>query len=333
MREFPTAADDNDDENTNAVSKNGRRRSSRPRNRSSRSRQLSTGSLTFAVPTNTQARKHTKERHGTDSWQHKVLQWLHAPQVEYGLMGLLLMDVLILFIELFLLALFPACDIVERDAISCCASSGEENFRFLAEDSSHDFCPAGSQATFDYPAGCDSHKWHRVHTAEQALFIITAIILSLFFVELNITMIALTPSIFFRQFFFLADYIIISIGLALEILLHFMSSAASQSLAGLLVTVRLWRFLRISHGLIEVTHEVAEKEFEELLTYTEELEAVLQKNHIIVSQSKSIRKIKHERKGDVLTDIAKHHRSKHTYVKYLDERYDDEHEDIPESER
>ncbi|GAX29609.1 hypothetical protein FisN_2Hh168 [Fistulifera solaris] len=306
-------AADNDPERQNTDHQDKRRRIGSP---TLNSRRLSGKSITFSFPTNGQAQGHAEEHHGKDSWQHKVLVWLHSSKVEYTLMGLLLLDVLILFVELFLLALFPACDLVERDAISCCPSSGEEHYRFLAEESHH-YCPVGLEASMEYPAGCDDHKWSSVHMAEQALFILTAVILSIFFVELNITMIALTPSVFFRQFFFLADYIIISFGLALEVLLHFTSSATSQSLVGLLVTVRLWRFLRISHGLVEVTHEVAEKEFEELLAYTEELESVLRKNNIIISGSEKIQKIKHEGTGDgILSDIAKHHRSKHTYVTY-----------------
>lgn len=314
---------EHDNARRNSLTQNGRRLSARLRNNQN-GRRLSTDSITFALPTNNRTKTHAEEHHGVNSWRYKVLELLYSPPIEYALMGLLLTDVIVLFVELFLLAMFPSCDIVERDAISCCPSPS----RFLAEDdSSHDFCEAGLEAAFDNPASCDSHKWRRVHVAENALFIMTLIILSLFFLELNICMVALKPRVFFRQFFFLIDYIVISFGLTLEVAFHLMGSATSQSLVGLLVTVRLWRFLRIGHGLVEVTHEVEEKQFGLLLAYTEELESLLEKNHIRLTASKSVRKLKHEKRGDILADIAKHHRSKHAHIKYFDERYDDDDDD------
>lgn len=91
---------------------------------------------------------------------------------------------------------------------------------------------------------------------------------------------ALTPCIFFRQFFFLLDYFIISVSLALEITFHVFKSYIYSTLAGLLVLIRLWRFVRVAHGIAEVTNEMAHKEYDGLVEYTGQLEELLKTNNI-----------------------------------------------------
>jgi len=155
----------------------------------------------------------------------------HSSTIQKLLMVLLLIDVIILFVELLFLANYPHCTIIERDGISCCpintTSTTDHERRWLADGQEadtdgddhdhHDYCDApGSTAFTDYPAGCDEHKWHVVHTVEEVLFALTITILCIFMVELNISMIALTPKIFFRQFFFMLDYVIITVSLVLE---------------------------------------------------------------------------------------------------------------------
>lgn len=205
---------------------------------------LSTREMNFGMPTNLGAEQHVEEELGHDQhWRKRALKFLHSPQVQMTLMSLLLLDVLILFVELFLLASYPACSIIERDAISCCpvleGDAEHAAARWLAEEEgdehgNHDVCNVGLEADYESDAGCDPHKWGRVHNAETALFAMTLTILSVFMIELNVEMIALRPAIFFRQFFFLLDYIIISVSLALEILFHSLSEDSIQGLVGLL---------------------------------------------------------------------------------------------------
>jgi uncharacterized membrane protein len=109
---------------------------------------------------------------------------------------------------------------------------------------------------------------------------ITVLILSLFMIELTVSMVALTPGVFFHQFFFALDYIIISISLILEITFHALGDDLYQSLSGLLVIARLWRFVRIGHGIVELTNEAAHSEYSHLLMYTNELRALLAENSI-----------------------------------------------------
>ena len=256
---------------------------------------LSTRQMNFGIPTNAGAELHVDEEHGQDHWRKRALTFLHTSQVQMTLMSLLLLDVLILFVEMFLLSSYPNCSVIIRDAISCCpVLEGDVEHDtaqwLLAEEEGddhghHDVCDdVGLEADYNSDAGCDPHKWARVHTAEMALFAMTLTILSVFMIELNVEMIALRPAVFFRQFFFLLDYFIISVSLALEILFHSLSDDSIQSLVGLLVFVRIWRFVRIGHGIVEITNEVAHKDHEKLVSYTEQLEELLQRNNIALPE-------------------------------------------------
>jgi len=61
---------------------------------------------------------------------------------------------------------------------------------------------------------------------------------------------------------------------------HFLNDAIYQSAAGFLVLVRIWRFVRIGHGIVEITNEMAHEEYNGLLAYTEALETMLQEHNI-----------------------------------------------------
>jgi len=201
------------------------------------------------------------------------------------LMVLLLSDIIILFMELFLLSQYPSCHIIERDAISCCAvdddhkDNNEHRWLASSDNNHHYHCTnPNTQPNKDYDATCDTHKWSTIHTIEKVLFGLTITILSIFFVELNIEMIALQPQIFFKQFFFVMDYVIVTTSLVLELTFYILDEATIQSFIGLLVLARIWRFIRIGHGIIELTHEWVHHEYSHLLGYTEELEEIMMMN-------------------------------------------------------
>ena len=63
-------------------------------------------------------------RRGSDAWQSKLVKVLHANWLQQLLIVLLLLDVLIVFTELFLEGTYPACEIITRDATSCCPADG-----------------------------------------------------------------------------------------------------------------------------------------------------------------------------------------------------------------
>jgi hypothetical protein len=225
-------------------------------------------------------------------------------------MSLLVLDVLILCTELFLLATYPECHTIRRDAISCCPVLEGEAARFLAEsgdsDHSEELCEAGLEPSPDYEAGCDEHKYEGVHTTEEVLFALTMTILFVFFIELNVSMAALGPGVFFRQLFYLLDYFIVGTSIALELTFYLLSDDTVQSVVGLLVIGRIWRFVRIGHGLIEVTAELAHRKFAALLSYAEELEDILRQNELDVPETETIRQIKEE-SVEIMSELRKEH--------------------------
>ena len=207
----------------NDLSGSGRidKRPSGPNRRDSVGRLSLTG-VNFQIPTNAGAKEHVMDKHGEESWSVTILHFLHDNRVQTFLMILLLLDVLILFTEIFLLAEFPPCVVIRRDCISCCPASTDNNggndLRWLAADDYGPICPEEDGLSQYPPAetgetqgGCDPNKWSTVHTIEEVLFALTITILTIFFIELNLEMIALRPKVFFRQFFYLLDYFIITV--------------------------------------------------------------------------------------------------------------------------
>jgi hypothetical protein len=257
---------------------------------------LSTREINFAVPSNEGAQEHVRDTHGHESWRLKCLQFIHHAWFQRMMMCLLLLDVLVLFTELFLLALYPQCNLVERDCIACCPENSSGSERWLVgggDKESEEICEPGYSTDLGEPS-CDPHKWERVHKAELGFYGITISILSLFLLENLVELAALGPRVFFKQFWFVADLFIVSISLLLELVFHFAREAAKETLGGFLVFFRLWRFLRISHGLVEVTTEVTHEQYDELIEYTKLLETKLEKlNEPLPETTERVRRLCH----------------------------------------
>ncbi|KAL3913637.1 MAG: hypothetical protein SGARI_000557 [Bacillariaceae sp.] len=244
------------------------------------------------------------ETHGLDSRRAAALRFLHQKWLQWTLCGLLVLDVLILFTELMLLAAYPACHIIERDCIACCSEGdhqGEE--RWLAGDGHHEeICEAGYLETGE--PSCDGHKWHAVHTAEEVMFWFTITILAIFFVELNVELWALGPGIFFRQAFFAVDYLVITISIVLEMTFHFHAKQFAEELAGFIVIFRLWRFVRIGHGIVEVTAELGHQQYEDLIEFAGECEDLLLENDLTVPETT-------EKVKEMIEEAEEEHQSQH----------------------
>ena len=282
--------------------------------------------FSMRIPANQDAAHTAAETHGYDHWKVKVMHFLHSDKIQLVLMLLLLADVVILFIELYLQATYPNCHIVKRDAISCCPIEGaaadwnataashteaDEHFRrFLAGeeedgghgggggDEHHNLCDYPGEESFTFDATCDPHKWQSIHTLEKVLFGFTVTILSIFLLELTSIAIILQKA-FFRQLFYVLDLFIVLTSLILELTFHFLHEDLLTSLAGLLIFFRIWRFIRIGHGLIEVTAEYAHHDKEILVDYAESLEEILETNGIALPEvSKRVRHIKKKLEED-----------------------------------
>jgi hypothetical protein len=241
----------------------------------------------MSIPTNAHERDHVHTTHGEDSWQARILHIIHSDFVQYFLMGLLLLDVMILFIELYISAEYPPCNIVERDALSCCNVTEEhhddDHARWLSgeEEEHHELCEEGFE--FDYPAACDPHKYPAVHTTHTVLRVTTVVILAVFMVELSVLMAACGMKKFFSTLFYVLDLVVVSVSLALEIIFLTLDESQVELIVGLLVLSRLWRFVRIGHGIFATTYELSSKEHEHEQQYTAKLEALCQENGILLS--------------------------------------------------
>lgn len=219
-----------------------------------------------------------RETHGTDSWQARLLYFLHSNKVKYLLVGLLVIDILILFVELAVAAFFPTCELVKKAAISCGPFSKSTGVLLSAAEIKYT-CERGVP-NLEYPATCDPDKHPGVDVVENVLFGMTVFILSVFFVELTMVALVLGPFAFFKDWLHAIDYVVVSISLALEIAFHVDSNSVLQAITGLLVFGRLWRFIRIGHGVYEASKQVLNEKLESVLLYLERTENLLEMHGI-----------------------------------------------------
>ena len=222
--------------------------------------------------------KYATSDDSSDPWQIHLLSILNSKGIQHFLIGLLMLDVTILFIELAIDAFFPNCHIVERDVVSCCPAEDPHSFvamsRLLANGNDHDICEAPLIET-TYPVGCDDHQYQGVHVAHNVLFSFTIIILVTFEVELLTMMYLIGVDKFFSRVLYVVDLLIVTISLVLEILFRTLHSQIASDLVGVLIFFRVWRFVRIGHGFIASTIEVQEEKFETWKGYVEELEKIV----------------------------------------------------------
>jgi len=214
---------------------------------------------TFAIPSCEEENHRVKVRWGEDAWQYKALHFINSTPVQRLLIALLLLDVLILFAELAIDVHVPSCKVIVRDAISCCPLDGDVTNFYQGGGGGYgeSVCAEPLLAT-DHTAGCDPHKHHGAHVTHECLFWITISILSLFQAEL-LFLIYLLGMHFFKVPLYVFDLVIVTISLVLELVFHFyLYPEVTDTLPGILIIVRCWRFVRIGHGLVVSTYEVGE---------------------------------------------------------------------------
>ncbi len=218
--------------------------------------------------------------HGQDSWRSKILNFIHTKRVQYTLAGLLVMDVLILFLELAIEAYSPSCDYVEKNGISCCPPSDYSDYESESYSCHHGL------PLLEYPTTCDSEKLRHIELAEIFLFYCTVTILGIFMLELLTLVVVLGPREFFGHIFHTLDFIVVSVSLALELSFSMNGDAILEAVTGVLIFGRFWRFLRIGHGIFETAKEVINEKVERVVEYTEELEHLLQQHGIPLPEFK-----------------------------------------------
>eukprot|EP00511_Aplanochytrium_stocchinoi_P013442 CAMPEP_0204896154 /NCGR_PEP_ID=MMETSP1349-20130617/34478_1 /ASSEMBLY_ACC=CAM_ASM_000710 /TAXON_ID=215587 /ORGANISM="Aplanochytrium stocchinoi, Strain GSBS06" /LENGTH=221 /DNA_ID=CAMNT_0052063719 /DNA_START=150 /DNA_END=812 /DNA_ORIENTATION=+ len=128
------------------------------------------GAMRQLMPTNQAERFYVQKKHGHDSWQHKLLEFVHSKPVQITLAALLLLDVCILFTDLFLDAAFPGCDRVIPNAISCCNNDSNLSLAVTSYTEDHDLCHSPLVESPENTAACDPHKYPWLHSVHAALF-------------------------------------------------------------------------------------------------------------------------------------------------------------------
>lgn len=204
------------------------------------------------------------------------------------IVSLLVTDVIIVFVELFFGAEYPSCDLIKRDGVSCCpaADGGQgSGHRLLGESmyqrglaavgsEHHSLCAAPLVEAADAIIGCDEHKWAAVHTAHTALFACSVAILSLFQVELLCLVVVLGADFFFNPLY-VVDLIVVTLSLTLELVLFSLGQEHQADLVSALIFARVWRFMRVAHGLLASAHEISHHHIEDLEDSVGELDSEL----------------------------------------------------------
>ncbi|GBG26161.1 Hypothetical Protein FCC1311_023812 [Hondaea fermentalgiana] len=157
-------------------------------------------------------------------WRSSSIRWLHARNTQYTLTGLLMFDVILLFAQVFLDAHFPPCYAITNNA-ECVDSSGVESL------TAHIHCEEHSDI---------------VHSTSAIMYVVSLVILIIFEIELVLAFITLGPFQFLRNLSYQLDIFIVTTSIALEILLH---ETEDDAIASALIIARVWRLIRISHGL------------------------------------------------------------------------------------
>jgi hypothetical protein len=236
----------------------------------------------MGIPSRGSVKIHRKENHHEESLIYKLHHFFSSHTCHLALNALLMIDVLIIFAELFIMAEYPKCHIIERSCKACCSIGGGGDYdadypddadadgveRWLAGGGGgtckDGYDEIGEAICKETPAG-----W--VYTKET-LFWITISILLIFLFEAFVEM-ATLGKLYWKQVFLVLDFAVVSISLALELFFHFAASGLDlEEIVALLILIRLWRFVRIGHGVVEVASEITSTAYEPLFHYIAKLE-------------------------------------------------------------
>ena len=275
--------------------------------------------------------KAVSDRDGADSWQATFVSTLQSQHVQIGLIGLLLVDVIFIFGELFIEAEYPSCRTMSQRAVSCCAApearrlgvhmAGEmddhamllgHQLGYLAE------CPSPLMAA---PAanGLQCLESQYAHDMHDMLTVGSLVIVSLFEIELLLLWSAL-GKLFWRSWAYVLDLGIISSSLSIMLYVYLARAhardhgdvVALESMQGLIMLGRCWRFVRVGHGialsmhdLLHASHVQVQHKIEELRQALHVLEAKDHMESALNMKQKEAQGM--EKIHDLLRDISRHY--------------------------
>ena len=224
-----------------------------------------------------------ERRVGKHHWRVRLVEYVEQNWIQVILILLLVLDVLCIVIELFLDAEYPNCRIVETLVKGCPAAAagggGGGGHRFLSAAGGA-AASAGQCVAWDAIALAGNLKLtcaqgHDLHTTHLALFWTSVSILCIFDLEL-FALIAAYRALFFRNFLYAFDFVIVNASLILEVYIHIIHHDDDQdndATYGILILVRCWRFVRIGHGIFESTEKHEGKVQERIKEQCHELKA------------------------------------------------------------
>ena len=194
--------------------------------------------------------------HGERSWQVRALTFVHSPLVEWTLSLLLVADLLINFFDLYYLEpRHPDCYVVVQNAI--CGDGSEPS------------CAEGEDS------------------AAQSVLDASSIVITCIFMAENLILLAvLGVRQFFTNIFHAIDFFVVAFSLALTITFAMMGEQGLANIVGLLLLVRLWRFVSLGYGLMSAASKQSKKDVESLGKRIQELEALL-KDHGVQSPAET----------------------------------------------
>jgi len=79
-----------------------------------------------------------------------------------------------------------------------------------------------------------------------------------------------------------------------------------SSAVGVMIVFRSWRYVRISHGIMEVTAEMADHKFERLLNHTEHLEDILREHGTPIPRDQKVEKFQQD-ECELIAQARRHH--------------------------
>ena len=184
------------------------------------------------------------------SWRVDIIHFLHQRAIHTAATVLLCLDLLIVMISLELQVQIGR---LEREAMEHCLHEYETGHAVPLPLLNSTCNPSGLH-------DCDPHEtpaYHQaelLHKVEMGLAIVSCVILSLFLMENIAMMVALRLS-YFRHFFFVLDFVVVSISLGLELWAIIASQLEDvEVVLGILIIARMWRFFRVAHGLYFLEH-------------------------------------------------------------------------------
>ena len=260
--------------------------------------------------TNSLLQRAVLHRDGAESWEARTVRFLQSARVQWVLIFLLLLDVLIVFAELFLESEHPGCRVLRRRSYSCCAPADAATaFRALLADGgsgggsgggSLRACAAPSQAAAEFPVGCVAVGW--AHLAHEGFSVGSLLILAVFQMEI-VGLIAAFRGLFLRSKGYLSDVVVVSLSLGLQYYVLMVElglagrstvhggggggggggglqseeelAMALEELQSVILFARTWRFIRVGHGIATSMHDMVSATRLELHGSIDELRTAL----------------------------------------------------------